>query len=255
MLDESFRRKFPVGNFENSLGLFFLSLIESIPLSALFKVENDIKNSKDSISNPIIPLNWLCQQAGNNESFKFIATGEHPMVSDFISTSTEPKRMTTNGKVYTEDSIDKNNFSMFIEDYTLTLLSQSEDFKGNTIQIEEPNSEKKSLMTRQESATRCIWEDSQEKTPIRHVNDISNPLSSSANLLSKNIDPIFSSRKKRFFSEEEISSLVEGYERFGPKWTLILDSYPFNGRSSVDLKDKIRNLKKAGLLAVIKTSS
>ena len=55
--------------------------------------------------------------------------------------------------------------------------------------------------------------------------------------------------KKIFFSAEETRNLIEGYNRYGNRWKLILESFDFHEkRTAVDLKDKARNLKKAELL-------
>ncbi|KAJ1472387.1 hypothetical protein T484DRAFT_1975465 [Baffinella frigidus] len=50
------------------------------------------------------------------------------------------------------------------------------------------------------------------------------------------------------FSEEEIDFLIKGVKRFGKgKWKEILEAYEFrNNRSTVDVKDKWRNLEKTG---------
>ena len=49
----------------------------------------------------------------------------------------------------------------------------------------------------------------------------------------------------KLFSEEEVNNLREGVKQFGVgKWSVILKHYKFNDRSSVDLKDKWRNLVK-----------
>jgi hypothetical protein len=55
---------------------------------------------------------------------------------------------------------------------------------------------------------------------------------------------------RRSFSEQETRNLVEGLRRFGRKWAIILATYEFNDRTQVDLKDKARNLEKAGLIVL-----
>ena len=55
-------------------------------------------------------------------------------------------------------------------------------------------------------------------------------------------------KKRNPFTDEEIAYLKAGYVRFGHNWRMILNSYPFNNRTNVDLKDKARNLIKHGLL-------
>ena len=53
------------------------------------------------------------------------------------------------------------------------------------------------------------------------------------------------SRKKyRRWTEEETENLRQGVERWGTKWALILQSYDFDERTGVDLKDRWRNLCK-----------
>ena len=52
-------------------------------------------------------------------------------------------------------------------------------------------------------------------------------------------------RKKRRWSNQEVDWLVAGLRRFGlGNWKSIVEAYPFEGRSGVDLKDKYRNLLK-----------
>lgn len=50
-------------------------------------------------------------------------------------------------------------------------------------------------------------------------------------------------RYKRW-TDEETQNLREGVDRWGTKWAKILQSYEFNDRSGVDLKDRWRNLCK-----------
>jgi Myb-like DNA-binding domain len=51
------------------------------------------------------------------------------------------------------------------------------------------------------------------------------------------------------FSEEETENLIEGYKRYGHQWGVILSHYQFHPhRRPVDLKDKIRNLRKNDLV-------
>lgn len=50
-------------------------------------------------------------------------------------------------------------------------------------------------------------------------------------------------RVNRFFSDEEVNNLREGVRQYGVgKWSIILKHYKFNDRTSVDLKDKWRNM-------------
>ena len=54
-------------------------------------------------------------------------------------------------------------------------------------------------------------------------------------------------RGKRFFTEREETYLRQGVQRFGfGNWAVILKHYPFENRTSVNLKDKYRNLVKSG---------
>lgn len=59
-----------------------------------------------------------------------------------------------------------------------------------------------------------------------------------------------SSRKKRFFSEEEKRTLAAGVKEYGEgRWTQILDSHPdiFVQRTNVNLKDLYRTMKRNGV--------
>ena len=55
-------------------------------------------------------------------------------------------------------------------------------------------------------------------------------------------------RQNRRWSEEETSALVEGFLRYGEKWAVIKKDFPdiLAARTSVDLKDKWRNLSSIG---------
>lgn len=54
---------------------------------------------------------------------------------------------------------------------------------------------------------------------------------------------IRSKRVNRLFNDEEVNNLREGVKQYGVgKWSLILKHYKFNDRTSVDLKDKWRNM-------------
>lgn len=49
--------------------------------------------------------------------------------------------------------------------------------------------------------------------------------------------------KKGRWTEDEVDMLVEGVRLFGVgNWRQILDYFPFEGRTNVNLKDKYRNL-------------
>eukprot|EP00762_Andalucia_godoyi_P006048 ANDGO_00359.mRNA.1 hypothetical protein len=53
-------------------------------------------------------------------------------------------------------------------------------------------------------------------------------------------------KRRRKFTEQEIANLLDGVARFGKgNWRAILDTYEFLDRSTVDLKDKWRNLEKS----------
>jgi hypothetical protein len=52
-------------------------------------------------------------------------------------------------------------------------------------------------------------------------------------------------RQKRYFTAEEVEYLYEGIARFGlGNWSQILRNFNFTHRTSVDLKDKWRNIIK-----------
>jgi len=53
-------------------------------------------------------------------------------------------------------------------------------------------------------------------------------------------------KSRRPWSVHEKENLKEGLRRFGRKWSIILASYKFNERTQVDLKDKARNMVRAG---------
>lgn len=243
---------------------------------------NELKDSgADSVlhaplhDSSCVPLNWLHEQAGGVECFNSIISGEHAeIVSFFDSYANNSDILYLNTQ--TQDlATDISKQTVLCTD----LPNYSEDVRPQ-----------KSLLERNETAVKCSWNDDEEGgTPsgageinipqteeikiggeedvplvAAHLEEHAGPSTRSSAELNlqlasasvkspskRTVEPVFSSRKRRFFSEQEISSLVEGYKRFGPRWTLILDSYPFSGRSPVDLKDKIRNLKKSGLLTVI----
>ena len=54
-----------------------------------------------------------------------------------------------------------------------------------------------------------------------------------------------SKQKRRKFTQEEENWLRKGVKKYGVgKWKVILESYPFRNRTSVNLKDKFRNMTK-----------
>lgn len=52
--------------------------------------------------------------------------------------------------------------------------------------------------------------------------------------------------RRKMWTGEELSYLVNGVKRFGHEWKTILKNYPFNDRSGNDLKDKWRNVTHRG---------
>lgn len=109
----------------------------------------------------------------------------------------------------------------------------------------------RSLLSRHDSAERISWETQEQQQQQQqqqqqvHAASVSNNSSSPSQhilRLSRN------SRGRRRFTDQETSNLIEGVRRFGRDWRRILDTYDFDGRSNVDLKDKARNLEKLGLL-------
>lgn len=53
--------------------------------------------------------------------------------------------------------------------------------------------------------------------------------------------------KQRKFTPNEVEWLIEGIRIHGAgKWKIILDSFPFRNRTSVNLKDKYRNMIQKG---------
>jgi hypothetical protein len=71
---------------------------------------------------------------------------------------------------------------------------------------------------------------------------------SSSSLLSSTSSPF--GKKKNPWTEEETRALIEGYQRYGHDWRLILDAYGhrLSGRTNVDLKDRARILRKHGII-------
>ena len=286
----SIRKKYSIDDFEKSLALFFISLIGEYSGSARDQIEasieantpkltihevnlqpKDIQGQSTSTFSHI-PLEWLYKQAGGRDAFNAIASGGHADVASFLNScrnESDVLYLNTQSQVVTIDGTKDQHHH------------QSPCEMKNQPEIVWPHV---SLLERNESAVKRIWDDEEIEDNESSANEdqqdkfqddsqittkrfgveegreeldpnsmvshqkMSSPVKS---ISKRTIEPVFSSRKRRFFSEDEITSLVEGYERFGPKWTLILDSYPFSGRSPVDLKDKIRNLKKSGLLTVI----
>lgn len=53
-------------------------------------------------------------------------------------------------------------------------------------------------------------------------------------------------KMRRPFSAEEERKIIEGFRRFGSNWKAITLHYKLEDRSPVDIKDKVRNLIKAG---------
>lgn len=51
-------------------------------------------------------------------------------------------------------------------------------------------------------------------------------------------------RGRRPFEEWEIANLIDGIRKYGRDWRRILNTYKFNDRSNVDLKDKARHLER-----------
>lgn len=69
-------------------------------------------------------------------------------------------------------------------------------------------------------------------------------------IISTTAPTIQKQKGRRPFSEQETRNLTEGLRRFGRKWSIILATYDFNDRTQTDLKDKARNLEKAGLIVL-----
>ncbi|XP_047135184.1 uncharacterized protein LOC101241833 isoform X1 [Hydra vulgaris] len=56
-------------------------------------------------------------------------------------------------------------------------------------------------------------------------------------------------RSRQDYSKEEVNYILEGVERYGTRWTAILNSYPFkNGRQATDLRGKYKQIKKLNIL-------
>ncbi|XP_066934982.1 telomere repeats-binding bouquet formation protein 1-like isoform X2 [Clytia hemisphaerica] len=51
-------------------------------------------------------------------------------------------------------------------------------------------------------------------------------------------------RQRKEYTAEEVNYIIDGAERYGRRWKMVLDAYPFqNGRTAIDLKDKYKKLK------------
>lgn len=132
--------------------------------------------------------------------------------------------------------------------------AKKENMRMNTSIINTNTNAKYSLMERHNSAERISWETQQtadsnaefERETKEEKRPVYRPVSSSTSN-SKNKRPP-GQRGRRMFSEQEVLNLIEGIRRFGRDWRRILDTYEFNDRTNVDLKDKARNLEKLGLL-------
>jgi hypothetical protein len=108
------------------------------------------------------------------------------------------------------------------------------------------------LLDRHSSATRIGWDtqpkdekacaspDDKENSSIRNI---------PANYRVNNCHRRFKKTARRFFTEKEVGYLLSGYRKFPRQWAVILNSFPFDvDRTSVDLKDKFRNLEKNKLI-------
>lgn len=113
-----------------------------------------------------------------------------------------------------------------------------------------------SLMERHDSAERIAWETQPENA--KNAESTGSEVEEEVirvNRPPSNESPRKFSRKtslngrgRRRFSDKEVANLIEGVRRFGNNWRRIQDTYEFDHRSNVDLKDKARNLKVLGLL-------
>ena len=109
------------------------------------------------------------------------------------------------------------------------------------------------LLDRHSSATRIDWETLPKGEKSRGSSPANREGESSQRTISNyrvnNCHRRFKKTARRFFTEKEVGYLLIGYRSFPRQWATILTSYPFDvDRTSVDLKDKFRNLAKNKLI-------
>ena len=113
------------------------------------------------------------------------------------------------------------------------------------------NRSPRNLLERHESATRIGWEtlpkSPRRSSPANKENE--SVRRTISNYRVNNCHRRFKKTERRFFTEKEVGYLLSGYRSFPRQWAIILNSYPFDAdRTSVDLKDKFRNLEKNKLI-------
>lgn len=127
---------------------------------------------------------------------------------------------------------------------------------------------KKSMLLPNETANRLVWtpekENKAEKTPQPNSQPNSSetkvpvaPATVPVSNIAAGIPDVEAAAPslrsalrtgRRKWDREEVEMLKDGLRRYGRKWAIIHASYNFKDRTAIDLKDKARNLAKAGLI-------
>lgn len=215
-------------------------------------------------SMPVIPpeafRGLICRN--NDDEIASIMERRHPLVRKFISTrdaatGARKKRRTKEAIKSPKRSISKSRASSH-----------------------QPSS-KRPLLDRHDSAERIAWspsahgspsplKDDPMRPPLRNPTPPDRPVIAVDKIRVAPRSPSFTTvtgagaavtssfsplpggepRRRRKWSEDETAALICGYNRYGPDWRHILQTYGhhFDRRSNVDLKDRARILKRQGLI-------
>lgn len=104
----------------------------------------------------------------------------------------------------------------------------------------------------------CDKKKTQEKVPFHnwesmsvfnfrseHNGDRSDDDESMCSRLTVNTSASAARRRRQEYTKEEIQFILQGIERYGTRWTAILNSYPFkSGRHADDLRNKYKQMKR-----------
>lgn len=104
---------------------------------------------------------------------------------------------------------------------------------------------KKSMLLPNDSSKKVDWDSLTPSSPINenHARESPNRIEDEPARLNQK-----QAKGRRPFTEEETANLIDGVRKYGRKWAVILTCYKFNDRTSVDLKDKARNLARKGII-------
>ena len=116
--------------------------------------------------------------------------------------------------------------------------SMLQDPRNGSPQLKVPQKRSNALLDRHGSAERIDWSSATPSPPKNQPGGTSSGIPRST----------LTQTLRRQWSEREVHHLIEGYRKFGPNWAHILKMYKFDGRTNVNLKDKVRNLIKNGRL-------